>query len=106
MLVNLDQAWATTGPRATYDPPSTLMWPATVFQGDKLLRTPLKRLFLRKETAKSPISLKNHIDHIFPHSTYTVTHRSIFFPMWPVSQKELPTSELDLTTSSLVWSLF
>jgi len=26
---NLDQAWATSGPRATYGPPSTLMWPAS-----------------------------------------------------------------------------
>jgi len=25
----LDQAWATSGPRATYGPPSTLMWPAS-----------------------------------------------------------------------------
>jgi len=23
----VDQAWATSGPRATYGPPSTLMWP-------------------------------------------------------------------------------
>jgi len=27
--VGLDQAWATSGPRATYGPPSTLMWPAS-----------------------------------------------------------------------------
>ncbi len=25
----LEQAWATSGPRATYGPPSTLMWPAS-----------------------------------------------------------------------------
>ncbi len=24
-----DQAWATSGPRATYGPPSTLVWPAS-----------------------------------------------------------------------------
>ena len=27
--ITLDQAWATSGPRATCDPPSTLMWPAS-----------------------------------------------------------------------------
>jgi len=25
----LKQAWATSGPRATYGPPNTLMWPAS-----------------------------------------------------------------------------
>ena len=28
-LCTLEQAWATSGPRATYGPPSTLMWPAS-----------------------------------------------------------------------------
>ncbi len=27
--LKLKQAWATSGPRATYGPPSTLMWPAS-----------------------------------------------------------------------------
>jgi hypothetical protein len=27
----LEQAWATSGPRATCGPPSTLMWPANTF---------------------------------------------------------------------------
>jgi hypothetical protein len=28
---HLEQAWATSGPRATYGPPSTLMWPTNIF---------------------------------------------------------------------------
>jgi len=28
-IIGLYQAWATSGPRATYGPPSTLMWPAS-----------------------------------------------------------------------------
>jgi hypothetical protein len=27
----LEQAWATSGPRALCDPPNTLMWPANTF---------------------------------------------------------------------------
>jgi len=28
-IYHLEQAWATSGPRATYGPPNTLMWPAS-----------------------------------------------------------------------------
>jgi hypothetical protein len=59
---SLYQAWATSGPRATCGPPSTLMWPANIY--DKTLKMPLKMLLFRKLIDKSPFSLKSQIKKV------------------------------------------
>jgi hypothetical protein len=51
---------------------------------------PLKVLPIRKCTAKN-------LNQIGPYDTVTDPHRPIFFPMWPASQKELHTTELNHT---------
>ncbi len=60
------QAWATTGPRATYGPPSTLMWPASYiwsflnsYIGYKKHQISRKYLFYNKNNLK--ISLHGHV---------------------------------------------
>jgi len=53
----------------------------------------LDTLLLRKWIAKSTFFLKSY--QIGPYCTYTGPHHQFFFPMWPVSRKELPTTALE-----------
>jgi len=54
---------------------------------------PFEMFLLRKWTAKSPFfSQKSY--QIGSYRTYTGPRLPILFPMWPASQKELPTPEL------------
>ena len=56
----LDQAWATSGPRATYGPPSTLTWPASYvwnfltndFHVENMLKIQKNICFITKRTLK------------------------------------------------------
>jgi len=51
---------------------------------------PLETLLLRKWTAKSTFFFQKSYQ-IGPYCTYTVPHLPILFPIWPESQKDLPT---------------
>ncbi len=52
----------------------------------------LEKCLLRKWKAKSSFFL------IGPYCTYTGPHLPILFPMWPASQKELPTPAVERFT--------
>ncbi len=85
----LDQAWATSGLRATYGPQSTFMWPASYiwsyldcyFDNEKTLK--IKAISASKTNFKSV-----YIDMYWP----TDTNLSL---MWPATPKEFPTPVQD-----------
>jgi len=93
-LIGLNQAWATSGPRATCGPPITLMWPANIILIDKTFKNAFWGAYFDKMDNYKPIfSQKSY--QIGPYCTYTGPHLLILFPMWPTSQKELHLPGLD-----------
>ncbi len=90
-LDSLEQAWATSGPRATYGPPSILMWPASYIWSF------LNSYFDYENTLnikKVPVLLQKR-----PYNLLTWACTGPRIPnlslMWPAKTKELPTPALE-----------